>query len=79
MNIWDEWLKKAKAEHAAKKKAERVARPKGQKCSNCAHHRDHEFSPRYHYCTKGRSRHTPNGYAKTTAGGWCANWEGGEQ
>jgi len=76
MTLMDEWLEKAKADNAAKKKAEKVDRPKGQKCSNCLHHRGHEFSPKYHYCKKGTSKHTSNGYAKTMASGWCARWEG---
>ena len=75
MSVMDEWLEKAKAEADAKKKAERASRPKGQKCSNCLYHRGHEFSPKYHYCRLGKSPHTPNGYAKTQASGWCAKWE----
>jgi hypothetical protein len=75
MNQMDEWLKNAKAQTAAKKKAERAARPKGQKCSTCLHHRGHAFSEKYHYCKKGTSKHTPNGFAKTTAGGWGSMWE----
>lgn len=75
MSIMDEWLRKAKAESTAKKKAERESRPKGQKCSTCVFYRGHEFSNKYHYCRLGRSNHTPNGYAKTTAGGWCSKWD----
>jgi hypothetical protein len=76
MSLMDEWLEKAKADAAEKAKVEKAARPKGQKCSNCKFHRGHEFSPKYHYCRLGKSPHTPNGYAKTKAGGWCAKWEG---
>ena len=75
MNLMEEWLKKTKAEARAKKKAERESRPKGQKCSSCIHHRRHEFSDKYHYCKLGTSKHTPNGYAKTAASGWCQKWE----
>ena len=75
MSLFDEWLEKAKADQLAAKKAERAARPKGQKCSNCKHHVPHNFSPKYHYCRLGRSEHTPNGLAKTTPGNWCAKWK----
>jgi hypothetical protein len=75
MSAMDEWLEKAKADADARKKAERASRPKGQKCSNCLHHRGHEFSPKYHYCKLGKSERTGNGFAKTMASGWCAKWE----
>jgi len=75
MSLFDEWLEKAKADSDAKKKLERQSRPKGQKCSTCIHHRGHEYSPKYHYCKLGSSKHTPNGYAKTKASGWCSNWK----
>jgi len=73
--IWDEWLEKAKTETAARRKMDRSMIPKGQKCSSCIHHRNHEFSNKYHYCKLGESKHTPNGYAKVKASGWCAKWE----
>jgi hypothetical protein len=75
MTQMDQWLENAKLEAAEKRKAEKALQPKGQKCSNCLHHRGHSFSPKYHYCKKGTSPHTPNGYAKTKAGGWCQKWE----
>lgn len=83
MSLMDEWLEKALADaeakkaaaKAAEKAAEKAARPKGQKCSNCVFYRGHPFSPRYHYCSLGRSRHTPNNFAKIKPGGWCAKWE----
>ena len=72
----DEWLEKAKADLAAKKKEERASRPKGQKCSNCLHHRGHQYSNKYHYCKLGKSNQTSNGFATTKASGWCEKWEG---
>jgi hypothetical protein len=74
MSIFDDWLEKAKADAAEKAKAEKAARPKGQKCSNCKFQLAHSFSPKYHYCRLGKSSHTPNGYAKTSAGAWCNKW-----
>lgn len=71
----DEWLEKAKADQSAKKKAERAARPKGQKCSTCDYFRAHPFSPKYHYCANGRSKHTGCGMAKTSPTKWCQNWK----
>jgi hypothetical protein len=71
----DEWLETAKREADERKRAEKASRPKGQKCSNCLHHRGHPFSPKYHYCAKGTSKHTDNGMAKTKPGGWCKLWE----
>ena len=76
MSIMDEWLEKAKADAQSAKNAEKALRPKGQKCSNCTHHRGHAFSPKYHYCTLGKSKHTPCGNAKTMASGWCKSWGG---
>lgn len=75
MNQMEQWLEAAKNDAEAKMKADKALRPKGQKCSNCLHHRGHAFSPKYHYCSKGKSKHTPNGYAKTKPGGWCKIWE----
>ena len=75
MSLFDKWLEDAKKAKIAKDKAERAARPKGQKCDTCKHHQGHPFSPKYHYCTLGRSNHTPNGYAKTKASGWCSKWK----
>ena len=77
MSPMDEWLEKAKRDAAEKVKAEKEARPKGQKCSNCMHHQGHPFSERYNYCTLGRSNKTNNGFATTKRGGWCARWNGG--
>jgi hypothetical protein len=74
-NPTDEWLEKALADHKAKKKAEKAARPAGQKCSTCAHFVLHPFSPKYHYCANGRSKFTGNGLAKTTPTKWCQNWK----
>lgn len=75
MSLMDDWLENAKKQASAKASAERAARPKGQKCSNCQFHRGHEFSPKYHYCRLGTSPHTSNGFAKTPAGGWCEKWQ----
>ena len=69
------WLDEQMAKRKAAIKQEKAERPKGQKCSNCNHHTEHPFSPRYHYCSLGRSPHTPNGFAKTKAGGWCQKWK----
>lgn len=80
MNPMDEWLEKAKLNKADLFKAmEKASRPKGQKCSNCAHHQGHPFSEKYNYCTLGRSNKTDNGFATTKRGSWCARWNGGEQ
>ncbi len=73
--IPQKWLDEQAAKRKAALKQERAARPKGQKCSTCKHHRFHEFSNKYHYCTLGKSPHTPNGYAKTKASDWCSRWE----
>lgn len=75
MSDKSEWLKQAKIKQAELKMAEKESRPKGQKCSNCKHHRGHEFSQKYHYCRLGTSAHTPNGFAKTNASAWCSRWE----
>ncbi len=75
MNPMEQWLSDADKAMADEKKAERANRPKGQKCSNCLHHRGHPFSPKYHYCSKGTSKHTGCGMAKTNPGGWCKLWE----
>lgn len=72
----EDWEEKARQAERQRNAMEKASRPKGAKCSNCIHHRGHEFSPKYHYCKLGRSRHTPNGYAKTKAGGYCTKWEG---
>jgi hypothetical protein len=72
---WDQWLIDAKRQQQERNKAERAARPKGQKCSTCEHHRGHPFSPKYHYCTKGTSKHTSNGWATTKPGSWCSQWQ----
>lgn len=73
--LFDDWLLKAEADQKAAKAAARKARPKGQKCSTCEHHRGHQWSPKYHYCALGRSTRTPNGLMKTTPGNWCDRWE----
>jgi len=75
VSLFDEWLQTAKSKEAERQKAERDSRPKGQKCSNCLNHRGHPFSPKYHYCSLGKSQHTPNGFAKVKPGGWCGKWE----
>ena len=79
MSLFDEWLENAKQDADAKKKAEKAARPKGQKCSTCEHHRGHPFSPKYHYCTKGTSKKTNSGYATTKPGSWCSQWQPEQQ
>lgn len=73
-----EWLEKQLSKTKSQRLAEAQERPKGQKCSNCLHHCGHYFSPKYHYCKLGKSKHTPNGFAKTTASGWCQKWEDGK-
>jgi len=73
-SLFDKWVEDAKARKKAIDKADKATRPKGEKCSTCKHHIGHEFSPRYHYCTLGRSKHTSNGYAKISPRGWCAEW-----
>ena len=73
--IPDEWLEKAKADQLAKNKAATADRPKGQKCSTCEHFRGHPFSPKYHYCANGKSKHTGNGMAKTSPTKWCSQWK----
>ena len=75
MSIMDEWLEKAKAAEKQRKAEAKASRPKGQKCSNCKFHQGHQFSPKYHYCMKGRSNKTSNGYATTKPGSWCQLWE----
>jgi len=73
--IMEEWLENAKREADQKRCDKMASRTKGQKCKNCVHYLAHTFSPKYHYCSIGRSPHTPNGLAKTSPTKWCVNWE----
>ena len=75
ITLFDEWLHKAEADTKAKKKADRQARPKGQKCSTCDHCQRHLWSKKYWYCTLGKSDRTDNGFATTTPGNWCSKWK----
>lgn len=46
------------------------------RCATCRHFREHPHSPRYNYCARRTSKHTPNGLATTKRNNVCAQWEG---
>ena len=75
MSLFDKWIEDAEKAKRAKDKAERDARPKGQKCSTCKHMIMHPYSVKLNYCNLGSSKITNNGKATTKRGSWCVKWE----
>ena len=75
MSLFDKWIEDAEKAKRAKDKAERDARPKGQKCSTCKHMIRHPYSEKYNYCFLRDSTRTTILKATTKRSAWCNKWE----
>ncbi len=74
-----DWIKQAMASQKARKAAAKPKEADGQYCRNCAHFQHHTYSESINYCRKGKSSHTPNGFAKAKRLGWCSLWQANSQ